>query len=91
MGYGMGKLRSAAGLDGVGFHSLRHTFVTLLAEQGTPLPVTMSLVGHMSARMTRHYTHISANAAREAVERLDLPHFVDDTKIARSDSRKTLN
>lgn len=49
-----GKLRAAAGLQGVGFHSMRHTFVTLMAERGTPLPVTMSLVGHMSARMTRH-------------------------------------
>ena len=90
-----GKLRSAAGLEGVGFHSLCHMFVTLVAERGTPLPVTMSLVGHISARKTRHYTHISANAAREAVERLDRPHFVDDfvddTKLVDDLPRKSLN
>ena len=30
-----------------------------------------SMVGHMSARMIRHYTHISSGAARAAVELLD--------------------
>jgi hypothetical protein len=73
-------------------NSLRQTFVTLLAERGRLLPVIMSLV---SARMTRHQTPLSANAARDAVERLALPHFVDefvdDSKIAGCDARKLLN
>jgi len=29
----------------------------------------MAMVGHMGAAVTRHYTHISQNAAREAVEK----------------------
>lgn len=58
------------------FHSLRHSFITMMAERGIPLPVTMAMVGHMSALMTRHYTHISNNAAREAVELLDNPERV---------------
>jgi hypothetical protein len=37
----------------------------------------MSFVGRKSARMTRHYTRISGNAARESVEKLDRPQFVD--------------
>jgi hypothetical protein len=31
----------------------------------------MAMVGHMSAAMVRHYTHISNQAARKAVELLD--------------------
>jgi integrase len=85
------KLCIATGLEGVGFHSLRHTFVTLMAERGTPLPVTMSLVGLMSARMTRHYTHISDNAAREAVEKLNRPDFVDDSRSIPGGMCKLLN
>ena len=30
----------------VGFHSLRHTFVSLQAESGTPQTVVQAIVGH---------------------------------------------
>lgn len=30
-----------------------------------------TFVGHLSARMVRHYTHITTGAARKAVELLD--------------------
>ena len=36
------------------FHSLRHTFVSLSANAGVPLPVVQSIVGHCSTTMTRH-------------------------------------
>ena len=39
------------------FHSLRHTFVSLSANAGVPLPVVQSIVGHCSSAMTRHYYH----------------------------------
>ncbi len=56
---------------GLRFHDLRHTFVTQMVERGVPLGVIQTFVGHMSARMVRHYTHISSGAARKAVELLD--------------------
>ena len=62
------NLRKAAGLHKLRFHSMRHTFITRLAEIGVPLEVTQSAVGHMSAAITRHYRHISENVARAAVE-----------------------
>ena len=75
------NLRKAAGLHKLRFHSMRHTFITRLAEIGVPLEVTQSAVGHMSAAITRHYRHISDNVARAAVEKLDairkVPRFVD--------------
>jgi integrase len=70
------SLRNAAGLDGVRFHDLRHSFISLMAERGVPLPVVQSMVGHLSAKVTRHYTHISSQAARQAVELLDKDRFV---------------
>ena len=42
----------------VGFHSLRHTFVSLCRESNAPLSVVESIVGHSSPAMTRHYTHV---------------------------------
>jgi len=39
------------------FHSLRHTFVSLAANAGIPLPVVQSIVGHTTTAMTRHYYH----------------------------------
>lgn len=43
----------------VGFHSLRHSFVTLAAENEIPLAVVQEIVAHKSPAMTRHYEHIS--------------------------------
>ena len=58
--------------EGLRFHDLRHTFITHMVERGVPIGTIQALVGHMSGRMVRHYTHISSGAARKAVELLDL-------------------
>jgi integrase len=80
------------------FHSMRHSFVTLMAERGVPLPVTMAMVGHMSVAMTKHYTHISNRAAREAVELLDktertpfVGNFVGKAQSKTMEVRRLLN
>ncbi len=49
------------------FHSLRHTFVSLSANAGVPLPVVQSIVGHCSTAMTRHYYHENEAVLRSAV------------------------
>ena len=51
----------------VGYHSMRHTFVSLAREAGAPLAVVEGLVGHGSPAMTRHYTHTSEAAAGAAI------------------------
>lgn len=51
----------------VGFHSLRHSFVSLCRESNAPLAVVQSIVGHSSPAMTRHYTHLGELAAGRAV------------------------
>lgn len=60
----------------VGFHSLRHSFVSMCRERNTPLSVVESIVGHSSPAMTQHYTHTSEDAARRAVAAL--PSVMDD-------------
>ena len=54
----------------VGFHSLRHTFVSMCREANAPLSVVESIVGHSNPAMTRHYTHTSELAAASAVNSL---------------------
>jgi integrase len=51
----------------VGFHSLRHTFVSMCREANAPLSVVEAIVGHANPAMTRHYTHTSEAAAGAAV------------------------
>jgi integrase len=89
------RLCESVGLNGLRFHDLRHTFITLMAERNVPLPVVQAMVGHMSAAVTRHYTHISSNAARNAVELLNRPSFVEvfveDSAGAEKTAHKLLN
>jgi integrase len=82
----------------VRFHDLRHTFITMMAEGDVPLPVVQAMVGHMSARMVRYYTHISNRAARTAVELLDnaspgpfVGNFVGKPETAEESNAKLLN
>ena len=49
----------------VGFHSLRHTYVSLHAEAGTPQAMIQANVGHSNPAMTAHYTHVNEEAARQ--------------------------
>jgi integrase len=51
----------------VGFHSLRHTFVSLCRAADAPLSVVEAIVGHSNPAMTRHYTHTGEAAARLAI------------------------
>jgi integrase len=54
----------------VGFHSLRHTFVSLCRESNAPLSVVEAIVGHSNPEMTRLYTHVSVPASSTAVNAL---------------------
>jgi integrase len=54
----------------IGFHSLRHSFVSLCREANAPLSVVESIVGHSNPAMTRHYTHTSEAEALKAVAAL---------------------
>jgi hypothetical protein len=65
----------------VGFHSLRHTFVSLCRESNAPLAVVESIVGHSNPSMTRHYTHVGEQAAGRAVAAL--PSIMGEAEAAK--------
>ena len=54
----------------VGFHSLRHTYVSLCANAGVPLALVQSIVGHTSPAMTQHYFHADDAALKRAAAAL---------------------
>jgi len=64
-------LRKKAGLPGLRFYDLRHTFITELAETGVADLTIESIAGHLSRRMLEHYSHIRLNAKRNAIDALD--------------------
>ncbi len=43
----------------VGFHSLRHTFVSVCALHGVPISIVQAIVGHSSPRMTEEYAQVN--------------------------------
>ena len=54
----------------VGFHSLRHSFVSMCRASGAPLSVVEAIVGHSNPAMTRHYSHVSPAESTAAVDAL---------------------
>jgi integrase len=54
----------------VSFHSLRHTATSLLKAAGVSEAVTRDIIGHESAAISRHYTHVEDEAKRAAIEKL---------------------
>jgi integrase len=62
-----GRMRAAARAT---FHSMRHTLVSALARQGTPLAVVRELVGHTSEAVQRAYLHVTADDVGRAMRAL---------------------
>jgi len=54
----------------VSFHTLRHTFASWLALNGTPLLTIKELLGHKSLNMTMRYAHLCPDHKREAVRQV---------------------
>lgn len=61
----------------VGFHSLRHSFVSMMGNAGAPLALVQSIVGHSNPMMTAHYFHAKTDALSNAVK--TLPALMGDT------------
>ena len=70
----------------VGFHSLRHSFVSLCASNKVPQSAIMELVGHGSPAMTAIYTHTTDKARKQAIGKL--PAAVFDGKTAKPKAKR---
>jgi len=53
-------------------HCMRHTYATLLEEQGLPVSHIQRLLGHSSIQSTLRYIHGNGSAAREGANRLQV-------------------
>jgi integrase len=53
------------------FHTLRHTFASWLAIQGTPILEIKELLGHTTLAMTERYAHLIPDQKRESVRRME--------------------
>ncbi|MBL9118143.1 MAG: tyrosine-type recombinase/integrase [Verrucomicrobiaceae bacterium] len=52
------------------FHCLRHTATSMMKNAGISPAVVQDIIGHDSAEISAHYTHIESDAKRRALESL---------------------
>lgn len=60
-----------ARVKGITPHTLRHTTESQLAMAGVDLKGRMSMLGHSTVEMALHYTHVTAEQLREALEQIE--------------------
>jgi integrase len=57
--------------NGITFHSLRHSFGSLVQQTQRDIRITQQLMNHKSIQMTERYTHSRSEAKMDAVNSLD--------------------
>ena len=59
-----------SGLEGVSWHSLRHTFASRLAMSGSTEGTIASLLRHSSTVLVRRYAHLSVSHLQDEIEKV---------------------
>lgn len=62
-----------AGVSGVTWHTLRHTFASRLLDRGVNIVTVQQLLGHSTVTVTMRYTHTNLESKRAAVAKLEDP------------------
>jgi integrase len=82
----------AAGLPKVRFHDLRHSYASILIEQGENLKYIQSQLGHSSPTVTLNvYAHLMKPANQEAACRLERAIFGDGSRMVAGTEEKVEN
>ena len=55
------------------FHSLRHSFASVLVQKGTPIYQVSKLLGHSSVQVTERYAHLYAEDGGKYVAQITIP------------------
>ena len=62
-----------ANLRHIGWHKLRHTFASRLAEKGVSMAAVKELMGHSDIKTTMRYAHLGEHILRAAITELETP------------------
>jgi len=62
------RARKTAQLDNVRIHDLRHTFASLLINNGASIYEVQKLLGHHHVSMTERYAHLFPNTLKDRAE-----------------------
>jgi len=76
-----GTAKTKAGISGLTFHDLRHTFASRFIMRGGPQQALMTMLGHSSPAMTQRYTHLSADYLSEAMKVMNSENRFGNGKI----------
>ena len=60
-----------AGLEGLRWHDLRHSFASHLVMGGASIFAVQQLLGHRTLSQTRRYSHLSPGVLQDAVSKMD--------------------
>jgi len=58
-------------LRNIGWHTLRHTFASHLAQRGVPIMAIKDLLGHADIKTTLRYSHLNQSVLKDAISVLD--------------------
>jgi integrase len=67
---GLQKACRQAGLQGITWHTFRHTFASRLTRAGVDLVTVKELLGHSAVSVTMRYAHTNGDAKARAVARI---------------------
>ena len=72
LGRTFASVLSAIGIERVGLHTLRHTFATMLFNNGCEVKVVSDLLGHSNTKITENiYIHLIQQQKIKAIQSID--------------------